>query len=49
MKRRVKVVHENLKMSKNGDFRIISLIVNADELGIIIMGASSDQEADMGF
>ncbi len=27
------------------DFRIISLIVNVDELGFIIMGASSNQEA----
>ncbi len=45
MKRRVKVARENLTMSNNGVFRIISLIVNADELGFIIMGASSDQEA----
>ncbi len=31
-------------MSKNGGFRIISLIVNADKLEFIIMDASSDQE-----
>ncbi len=45
MKKRVKVAHENLIMSKKGGFRIISLILNADELGFIIMGTSSDQEA----
>ncbi len=31
-------------MSKNEGFRIISLIVNADKLGFIIMGAPFDQE-----
>ncbi len=39
------VAHENLTMSKNWGFRIISLIVNADEPEFIIMRASSDQVA----